>query len=273
MIDIKNVKSRARDTLEHRLFGYLWFTLVVCCFAFGVMVGIPSAISSVVTRFSFAVGTLIGFPLFLVSIVITGPLTYGFSRIFHKAALGEKKIDMRDLFCGFREELGESFLLGLIRSIYIFLWSLLLIVPGIIKSYSYSMAFFIQQEAKDKTWRTCLDESKMLTDGYKGKLFLMDLSFIGWYLLGLLCLGVGVLWVEVYHTEARAHFYEDLKRIKREGETSDLSQEEDKTRFGQNFPYDFEGNDSNDNQHNVEEVFGLNEGDAPESKTSHDPKD
>ena len=272
MIDIKNIKARSRDTLEHRLFGYLWGTLVVCSLAYGVLVGLPSLISSVVSRLSVALGTLIGFPLFLVSLVISGPLTYGLCRIFHKVTLGEKRVDMKDLFCGFREELGESFLLGLMRSLYIFLWSLLLIVPGIVKSYSYSMAFFIQQESKDKTWRACLDESKMLTDGYKGKLFLMDLSFIGWYIVGLLCLGVGVLWVEVYHTEARAHFYEDLKKIKRGGETSDLSDSATKA-AGYEFPYDFEGTDSNDNQHNVEDVFGLNEGTETNAKTSDDDDD
>ena len=214
MIEIRGIKERARVSLERRLFGNLWVTLVVCLFAYGVLLGVPSAISSVVTRLSLAVGALIGFPLGLVSLAIAGPLAYGLARIFHKVALGNKRVDIVELFCGFREELGEAFLLGLLRTVFIFLWSLLLIVPGIIKSYAYSMAFFIQQEAKDKTWRHCLDESVALTDGYKGKLFLMDLSFIGWYLLGFLCLGVGALWVEVYHTEARAHFYEELKHVK-----------------------------------------------------------
>ena len=74
--------------------------------------------------------------------------------------------------------------------------------------------FIFQESDGKKAWRECIDESKNLTDGYKGKLFLLDLSFIGWFILGFLCFGIGVLWVSVYHQEARAHFYEELKTIK-----------------------------------------------------------
>lgn len=214
MIELYDVRSRARDSLEHRLFGNVWITLLVCSLIYSAIVGLPTSLSGIVSRLSPAVGALIGVPLGLVGLVVSGPMAYGITRIFHKVALGNKKIDIADLFCGFREELGETFLLGLLRSVFIFLWSLLLIVPGIIMSYAYSMAFFIQQESQDKTWRTCLDESKELTRGYKGKLFLLDLSFLGWFIVGALCLGVGLLWVDVYHTMARAHFYEELKRIR-----------------------------------------------------------
>lgn len=216
MIENREIRMRARESLERRLFGYVWLTLLVCSLIYGVIVGLPSFLSSLLTRVSPAVGALVGFPLFLVGLVLSGPMEYGLTRVFLKVARGNKKIDLAELFCGFREEIGESFLLGLLRSVFIFLWALLLIVPGIIKAYAYSMAFYIQQEAKDKSWRVCLDESAALTDGYKGKLFLLDLSFIGWYLVGLLCLGVGMLWVSVYHAEARAHFYEELKKIKLE---------------------------------------------------------
>ena len=225
MIENYKIRERALDSLEHRLFGNTWITLLICMVIYGLIVGLPSSISSLVTRVSPSVGALIGFPLFLVGAVISGPLAYGYARICLKVARGNKKVDLAELFCGFREEIGEAFLLGLLRSIFIFLWSLLLIVPGIVKAYAYSMAFYIQQEAKDKNWRKCLDESAALTYGYKGRLFLLDLSFIGWYIVGLLCLGVGVLWVEVYHTQARAHFYEALKRIKLGKDEDDRTEE------------------------------------------------
>ena len=231
MIDRKDVKMRARESLERRLFGNVWITLVLCELIFEVLGGLPSSFGSFMTRLAPTIGLLFGFPLFLVSLVVAGPLAYGMMRIYHKVALGNKRVDISDLFCGFREELGESFLLGLLRSVYIFLWSLLLIVPGIIKAYSYSMAFFIQQESKDKTWRACLDESVALTDGYKGKLFLLDLSFFGWYIVGALCLGVGILWVSVYHNMARAHFYEDLKKIKLGEPSSDDATEPEEPVF------------------------------------------
>ena len=221
MSENRTIREKARDSLERRLFGSVWVSLAVCVVIYALIVGLPSSVSSLTTRLLPVVGALVGFPLMLVSAVISGPLTYGYCRIFLKVARGDKRVDLAELFAGFREEIGEAFLLGLLRSIFVFLWSLLLIVPGIIKSYAYSMAFYIQQEAKDKNWRVCLDESAALTDGYKGKLFLLDLSFLGWYILGALCFGIGILWVEVYHTEARAHFYEELKRVKLGRETYD----------------------------------------------------
>ena len=93
------------------------------------------------------------------------------------------------------------------QSIFIALWSLLLVVPGIVKAYSYSMSYYIQQEDKSKDWKACLDESRQMMDGYKGRLFCLDLSFIGWYIVGALCFGVGTLFVAPYHRMARANFF------------------------------------------------------------------
>jgi hypothetical protein len=64
------------------------------------------------------------------------------------------------------------------------------------------------------TWKQALDESKSLTDGYKMDLFLLDLSFIGWYIVGALCLGIGTLWVEAYHMAAKANFYNAISGYK-----------------------------------------------------------
>ena len=222
MIDLADIKLRARNTLERRLFGNIWLTLLLCDLIAGAILGVPNLLSRLFVLISPKLAALLSLPIFLCALFLTGPLTYGTARLYHKTAKTGVRPSLSELFCGFREDLGESFLLGITRTLLIFLWSLLLIIPGIIKSYAYSMAFYIQQESEDKNWRLCLDKSAELTQGYKGKLFLLDLSFIGWYLVGLLCLGVGMLWVSVYHGIARAHFYEELKRIKGEalGEAS-----------------------------------------------------
>ena len=88
---------------------------------------------------------------------------------------------------------------------------MLFIIPGIVKSYSYSMSYYLQQEDKSKDWKACLDESRSRMDGHKGQLFLLDLSFIGWYIVGLLCLGVGTLFVVPYHDMARTNFFMALQ--------------------------------------------------------------
>ena len=73
--------------------------------------------------------------------------------------------------------------LNIVMGFFIFLWSLLLIVPGIIAGYRYSMSLFVLLEDPDKGVMQCIRESKAMTCGYKGKLFVLDLSFIGWQLL------------------------------------------------------------------------------------------
>lgn len=214
MSENKEIRAIARDRLEHRLFGDVWVNLVLVVLIGSIIVGIPSSISTSIANASVALGASVGLLFSLAAVVLEGVIAYGMARIFLKVARGEKKVDFKEIFCGFKEEPAEVILLGFLRGLFIGLWSLLFIVPGIIKAYSYSMAFYIQQESPDKNWRSCLDRSKELMDGYKGKLFRLDLSFIGWYILGFLCLGFGELWVSVYHEVARAEFYEQLKKEK-----------------------------------------------------------
>ena len=215
MIENRQIRERARFSLENSIFSQIWLMLIVYGLLVSVISGLPGTISSAISRISPVFAAALGVPLMICSILLYGPFDYAVSRIYLRVAKGDKDIRVADVFIGFKECFAESVILEFMRSLFIFLWSLLLIIPGIIKAYAYSMAFFIFQESDGKkAWRECIDESKNLTDGYKGKLFLLDLSFIGWFILGFLCFGIGVLWVSVYHQEARAHFYEELKTIK-----------------------------------------------------------
>lgn len=98
----------------------------------------------------------------------------------------------------------------LLKDVYIFLWSLLLFVPGIVKAYSYAMTEFILQDEPDLDADSVLHKSRELMRGHKWDLFCLDLSFIGWFFLSLLTLGIGLLWLEPYMMTAKAAFYEDL---------------------------------------------------------------
>ena len=141
--------------------------------------------------------------------IVGGPLTLGFCGYFLRKARGEKA-EIENLFEGFKT-FGTSFLLYLMEMIFIFLWSLLLIIPGIIKSLSYSMAFFILRDNPGMGSMEALNASKKMMHGYKKKLFYLYLSFIGWALLGLLTLGIGYLWLIPYIYLSTANFYENLK--------------------------------------------------------------
>ena len=107
-------------------------------------------------------------------------------------------------------------LLALAEGLFIFLWSLLLIIPGIVAAYRYSMAMFIFFESPEKGALQCLRESKAMTMGYKGQLFVLDLSFLGWIILSIIPFVSA--YVTPYMQLTYAGFYDSLKRMQYSGE-------------------------------------------------------
>ncbi len=75
------------------------------------------------------------------------------------------------------------------------------------------MSFYIKADHPEYDWRQCINESKAMMYGHKWELFVLDLSFIGWMIVGALCLGIGTLWATAYQSAARAQFYESLKPV------------------------------------------------------------
>ena len=101
----------------------------------------------------------------------------------------------------------------LLRGVYTFLWSLLFLIPGIVKSYAYSMVPYIIYENPNLTAKQAIALSCKLTDGYKWDLFILDLSFIGWNLLSAITGGIlGILYVYPYMGVTHATVYEHLKQ-------------------------------------------------------------
>ena len=99
----------------------------------------------------------------------------------------------------------------LLMTIFIALWSLLLVVPGIIKAYSYAMTPFILEENPELSANEAIDRSRYMMRGHKFDLFWLQLSFIGWFFLCILTAGIGFLWLQPYYTTAQAAFYEEVK--------------------------------------------------------------
>ena len=191
MVDNKLLRENSRRQLGGSLFGNAWLMMAVVCF---VCSAVLSALS----------GTMVGV------ILVGGPLAYGLCRVFIGAVNG-KKFDFNDIFSGFSEAFGHSVVLSLLQALFLTLWTMLFIVPGIVKSYSYAMAMYIQQDDPMKEAKACIDESRQMMDGHKWQLFCLDFSFIGWYFLGALCFGVGVFLVVPYHQIARTNFYLALR--------------------------------------------------------------
>ena len=141
------------------------------------------------------------------AIILAGPLSYGASKVFLRRVYGEENIRIETMFDGFKDDFGGTLLLGLMESIFIGLWSMLFVVPGIIKAYSYAMSFYIKVDHPEYDWQACMNASKTMMRGHKGELFVLDLSFIGWMIVGSLALGIGTLWVAPYMERTRANFY------------------------------------------------------------------
>lgn len=107
---------------------------------------------------------------------------------------------------------GKAFWLRLRMDIFTFLWTLLLIIPGIIKSYAYSMSGFILAENSEMTAKEAMKVSEKMMAGNKWRLFCLQFSFIGWQLLCILSLGIGFLWLTPYMNAATAAFYDEISR-------------------------------------------------------------
>ncbi|MEH7886427.1 DUF975 family protein [Bacillus sp. JJ1609] len=102
--------------------------------------------------------------------------------------------------------IGTSILMG----IFTMLWTLLLIIPGIIKGIAYSQAFFLMKDNPEYSALEAITESRKRMKGYKWKYFLMNLSFIGWIFIAIFTLGIGFLWLTPYIATANATFYNEF---------------------------------------------------------------
>lgn len=172
---------------------------------YGTAIGIllvNSLIMGAIGTISFGIGI----------IILSGAFTVGVSVAFvnlHR----RNRMTFSDLFAGFsgKVSFGSTISLSFFSGLFVMLWSMLFVVPGIIKTYAYSMAPYILADHPEMSGLQAITASKNLMKGKKGKLFCLELSYIGWVLLSILTFGILLLWVEPKMEAAKAAFYEDIK--------------------------------------------------------------
>ena len=144
----------------------------------------------------------------IATLLLSGAFILGLSEL---ALLVSRGLSVRTerLFDGFKNY-GSSLALYLLISIFTFLWALLLIIPGIVKAYSYSMSYFILCDNPQLPANRARKRSMELMHGNKWRLFCLQFSFIGWLLLCLLTLGILSFWIIPYMYTAQAEFYRSL---------------------------------------------------------------
>ena len=193
-MDRAELKARARAQLGGGIFQNLWMMGLAVCLLIGLLESAATTILPVIG-----------------ALIVIGPLEYGQAYIFLKQARDRQPVQLGDMFRGFQDDFGGTFLIGFLSQLFVALWSLLFLIPGIVKSYAYSMAYYVKLDHPDYGWKACIDESRRLMNGHKWEKFVLDLSFLGWILVGALCLGVGTLWVTPYMAATEVHFYEYVR--------------------------------------------------------------
>lgn len=143
------------------------------------------------------------------SFVVVPSLMIGLIMIYLNIAKGVPA-DIARMFDGF-QNVGPCIILYLLTGLFTFLWSLLFIIPGIIKGLSYSMGMYILAEHPEMSATEALDESKRMMNGHKLDLFILQLSFIGWALLVPFTFGILMIWLVPYMAMSTTNFYNSIK--------------------------------------------------------------
>ena len=142
-------------------------------------------------------------------LVVAPVLGVALCAIYLNLTQGQKPV-VGDLFTKF-DQLVPALVSTLLVALFTFLWSLLLIIPGIVKSLSYSMSSYILADNPGITGKEALERSKAMMEGHKMELFVLQLSFIGWHLLGAITMGIAYIWILPYMSATVANFYNSIK--------------------------------------------------------------
>ncbi len=146
----------------------------------------------------------------LYTIFIGNVIVVGKSRYFIKNH--DVNPELGEIFSGFKGNYLNVVKIMFLMNLKILLWLFLFIVPGIIKAYEYSMIPYLLAENPNLSASQAFSLSKQMTTGQKMDLFVLDLSFLGWIILGLICCGIGILFLQPYPEATRAEVYLILKQ-------------------------------------------------------------
>lgn len=192
------LKQQAKAQMKGKMGKFIPILLVylVCVLAI-------TAITEVVSIKIAVLGMVLTF-------VLTPPISMGYYIVFLNTTYGDTP-KVGDLFDGYRKFFTKSIILYLLNAVFVFLWTLLLVVPGIIKTYAYSMAWFVLAENPDMSAREALKESERIMKGHKLDYFVLQLSFILWGLLTCVTLGLAAFYVAPYQQLTFTNFYHNIK--------------------------------------------------------------
>ena len=212
MKEAKKIKENAKNIFS----PYYIYCLIIVMIFFalrGIQWGLVSygfvafkmAGQQLLLEFLMTVSVILGF-------FITTPIEVGVKRFFLKLVRDEA--EMKDILFPFKKSYDRVLIVLFLRNVKIVLWSALLIVPGIYKAYEYAMVPYILVEKPSVSNREAFEISKRMMHGNRWKLFKLQLSFAGWYVLATIPLFAGFMFLSPYTQTAEALFYEEIKKNK-----------------------------------------------------------
>lgn len=226
-MDRAQLKREAKDILWNAKVSPLLFALIYLAVT-AALDGVSTYTSGAVVRYMQEYFPQTPVPPFLLRALTLPPAVVFFvaimskalswvlsagSALYHLGIRQGREMPYGTLLDGFAS-VGRVVLLMLLEGIFIFLWTMLFIIPGIIAAYRYRFALYNLLEIPELTPMEAISMSKAQTDGYKEALFLLDLSFIGWGLLSALTLNILDIWVLPYRTQTDVGYFQTVKRVK-----------------------------------------------------------
>lgn len=203
------LKQNAKNVLKGK-----WGSAILASIIGGIVIGIISWGSSFISSMLAVVfedfGALASIVLLVLQSSLIMSMTVGLNSYFLKIK-EENKPEPAEIFNGFKFSFSNSAIMGCLIYVYTLLWSLLFIIPGIIKSFSYSMASYIMAENPTIEPKEAISQSMKLMNGHKAELFFLELSFLGWCILAVCTCGIGFIWLTPYMNKTLANFYEAIK--------------------------------------------------------------
>ncbi len=222
---IREIKRQAKLSLKGN-----WGKAILACFVLTVISGMITAIGNInspllnadfdtmtlerleaLIKASATSSNVLQSMMSFVEFLIAGALSFGLATFFIRWIRNDRP-EIEHLFSGFNKEYFlKTFLIHVISTLYIALWTLLFIVPGIIKSFAYSQAYRIAYDHPEMSALDCIRESERIMYGHKMQLFELVLSFFGWYLLVAITFGIALLWLQPLMETSNAIFYDTIR--------------------------------------------------------------
>ncbi|MDP4086431.1 MAG: DUF975 family protein [Bacillota bacterium] len=203
-VKISQIKKQARESLK----GKWGVSVLSALVLFAIVELLPIFLGMILKGDSAQIGGNIFDVIYSIAAI---PLSFAFYWFYLNMIRGNKP-NIIEIFSIYKNGNHSLKVIGisLLKTLIILLWSILFVIPGIIKTISYSQIYFLIKDHPEYTVTQAIKESKKRMKGYKCKYFLLGLSFLGWGLLSMITLGIGLLWFVPYYTTSIAVFYNEL---------------------------------------------------------------